>query len=38
MAIIEFDKIYGELLCEDTPITDELDDAIDPWDRGEATC
>ena len=32
MAIIEFDRIYSELLCEDAPITDESNDMIDPWD------
>lgn len=32
MGIIEFNKIYSELVCENAPITDEHDKTVDPWE------
>lgn len=30
--IIEFDKIYKDLVCENVPLTTENGSLIDPWD------
>lgn len=31
MAVIEFDKLFSELVCNDTPITKDIE-ITDPWD------
>ena len=31
MAVIEFDKLFSELVCDDAPITKDTE-ITDPWD------
>jgi len=30
--IIEFDKIYKDIVCENVPLTTENGSLVDPWD------